>query len=201
MRGEFRVSYFGGGPSVVKIKISLSAFATRQPLWTQVKVGWGCRTKSALSKSFIPDPLFLSSKNGHKNHLRKIWSEKCPFFAFCWKVWVSKQYKIQARIFVWFLKIRATFLHFFDSKTWKFLWEISEFLCWILKFLWVIRKFLYCIFAESKSLQKFLNSAFYFEENRVSKLFTFSSISFAFSGGYLNSTRAHASLPMDSETK
>ena len=34
-----------------------------------------------LSKSFICDPLFLSSKNGHKNHLRKFWSEKRPFFA------------------------------------------------------------------------------------------------------------------------
>ena len=39
------------------------------------------RHDALLSKSFIPDPLFLSSQNGHKNHLRKIWSEKCPFFA------------------------------------------------------------------------------------------------------------------------
>ena len=134
-----------------------------------------------LSKSFIRDPLFLSSKNGHKNHLRNFWSEKCPFFAFCGKVWLSDGYKNWARIFVWFLKIRATFPRFFASKTWKFLWGISEFLWGILKLLWVIRKFLYRIFAESKSLRKFLKSAFYFAKNHVSKLFTFSSRFFTLS--------------------
>ena len=132
-----------------------------------------------LSKSLIPDPLFLSPKNGHKNHLRKFWSEKCPFFAFCGKVWFSNRYKNLARIFVWFLKIRATFPRFFVSKTRKFLWGISEFLCWIPELLWVIRKFLYWIFQESKSAQIILKSALYFEENPVSKLFTFSSKSFA----------------------
>ena len=134
-----------------------------------------------MSKYFISDPLFLSSKNGHKNHLRKFWSEKCPFFAIRGKVWLSSGYKIQARIFVWFLKIRAIFPRFFASETWKFLWGISEFLCWILKLLLVIRKFLYRIFGESKSLPKFLKSAFYFAENPVSKLFTFSSRFFTFS--------------------
>ena len=133
---------------------------------------------TVLSKSFIRDPLFLSSKNGHKNHLRNFWSEKCPFFAICGKVWVSSGYKILTRIFVWFLKIRATFLLFLTPKRWIFLWGISEFLCWIPELLWVIRKFLYRIFGKSKSKQKFLKSAFYFDENPVSKLFTFSSIFF-----------------------
>ncbi len=39
-----------------------------------------------LSKYFIRDPLFLSSKNGHKNHLRNFWSEKCPFLAIFGKI-------------------------------------------------------------------------------------------------------------------
>ena len=133
-----------------------------------------------MSKSFIRDPLFLSSKNGHKNHLRNFWSEKCPFFAICGSGWLSGRYKNQARIFVWFLKIRATFPRFFRPKTRKFLWGISEFLCWIPELLWVIRKFLYWIFLESKSSQKFLKFPLYFAKNRVSKLFTFSSKSFAF---------------------
>ena len=61
-----------------------SGFADAEKLRKEEK---GVRGKTrGLSKSFIPDPLFLSSKNGHKNHLRKFWSEKCPFFAICGKV-------------------------------------------------------------------------------------------------------------------
>ena len=147
-----------------------------------------------MSKYFISDPLFLSSKNGHKNHLRKFWSEKCPFFAFYGKVWLSGGYKIWARIFVWFLKIRAIFPRFFASKTWKFLWVISEFLWGILKLLWVIQKFPYWIFTESKSSQKFLKSALYFEENRVSKFFTFSSRFLTFSEKQPEKAAVHLGL-------